>query len=202
MEEKTDNIMAIVKSPAKDTHSRKGSGFSLAEIRAAGRTIILLKELNISIDYFRKSASSENIEIIKNLKEPKKGKKRSPFVPKTKKVRVRTKKLRERVSTPEKVVEKPEELEPEVKDKAPKAKAKAPKAKAKASKKEKVEVEGTPLTELSGLGGATAKKFMELGVNTVEDLCKEDASELGALIKGVSEDRIKKWIDESKEKLS
>jgi hypothetical protein len=49
------------------------------------------------------------------------------------------------------------------------------------------------------LGAATAKKFIELGVDTVETLCKEDPEELAQLIKGVSAERLKKWIEEGKE---
>ena len=59
-------------------------------------------------------------------------------------------------------------------------------------------VTGIPLTELSGLGAATAKKFIELGVTDVEALCKEQPEELALLIKGVSVDRLKKWIEEGK----
>ena len=75
------------------------------------------------------------------------------------------------------------------------------KEKTKSVKADRVEVEekGIPLAELSGLGGATAKKFVELGVTTVEELCKEDPDELASLIKGVSTDRLKKWIKEGKE---
>ncbi|MFX0008578.1 MAG: helix-hairpin-helix domain-containing protein, partial [Candidatus Hermodarchaeota archaeon] len=76
------------------------------------------------------------------------------------------------------------------------------KEKAKPIKKEKLEKvpepTGIPLTELSGLGSATANKFIELGVNTVEDLVKENADELAAIIKGVSLERIIKWIEEGK----
>ncbi|MFW9874446.1 MAG: helix-hairpin-helix domain-containing protein, partial [Candidatus Thorarchaeota archaeon] len=53
-------------------------------------------------------------------------------------------------------------------------------------------------TDLPGLGTATAKKFSELGVNTIEDLCEESPDELSALIKGVSADRLKVWIEEGK----
>ncbi|MFW9930474.1 MAG: helix-hairpin-helix domain-containing protein, partial [Candidatus Thorarchaeota archaeon] len=56
-----------------------------------------------------------------------------------------------------------------------------------------------PLTELSGLGPTTEQKFVELGVNSVEELLLEDPSELSQLIKGCSEERIKKWIEEGKE---
>ena len=56
-----------------------------------------------------------------------------------------------------------------------------------------------PLTELPGLGPTTEKKFVELGVNSVEELLLEDPSELAKLIKGCSEERIKTWIEEGKE---
>jgi len=40
---------------------------------------------------------------------------------------------------------------------------------------------------------------VELGVESVEELIAEDPNELSQLIKGCSEDRIKKWIEEAKE---
>ncbi len=81
----------------------------------------------------------------------------------------------------------------------PKEKIKS-KEKKKAEKKEKVKTEekGTPLTSLSGLGSATAKKFIEVGVNSVEELIEENPEELILLISGISEERLKKWIDEGK----
>ncbi|MFX1353945.1 MAG: helix-hairpin-helix domain-containing protein, partial [Promethearchaeota archaeon] len=63
-------------------------------------------------------------------------------------------------------------------------------------------IEGIPLTALSGLGPSTEKKFIELGVNSVEDLIKENPEELSVLIKGVSEERIQKWIEEGKSLIS
>ncbi|GAG54720.1 unnamed protein product [marine sediment metagenome] len=84
---------------------------------------------------------------------------------------------------------------------APAAKSKpATKAKPKpAPKPEEIEI---PLAKLSGLGSATAKKFKELGVNSVEGLIEEDPEELAMLISGVSADRIKKWVQEGKELLN
>ena len=71
----------------------------------------------------------------------------------------------------------------------------------KAEKIEKAPVKpiGIPLTELSGLGAATANKLIELGVNNIEDLVKENPSELAPLISGVSLERLTKWIEEGKE---
>lgn len=195
--EKEPTLVAIVKSPAKDAKIRAGNGFSLKEIKEAGKTSELLKKLNIKIDYFRKSARSENIEKIKSLKTPKvekkkkksfvmKEKKKTPYKPKVEKIKAKPKKV---------VKEKPKII--------------PAKPVTKPKKKEKVmpitfekiptEPAGTPLTELSGLGAATAKKFIELGVNNIEDLCQENLEELAALIKGVSVDRLKKWIDEGNE---
>ena len=54
------------------------------------------------------------------------------------------------------------------------------------------------MSNLSGLGSATSKKFIELGVKNVQDLLEEDADELAMLISGVSADRIKKWMQEGK----
>ena len=186
MESKQKHI-AIVKSPAKDAHLREGKGFSLKEIKESGKTIDLLEQLNIKIDYFRKSSYQENIEKLKSIEFPKKkGKKREPFVKKEKK------------RTPFKPKLEKAKVKRVIKPKVPPKKP-VMKEKPKPIKKEKVIVEakGTPLTQLTGLGTATAKKFIELGVNNVEELSKENPEELAALIKGVSEERLKKWIEEA-----
>ena len=195
--EKEPTLEAIVKSPAIEAHMRAGNGFSLKEIKEAGKTPELLKKLNIKIDYFRKSAQSENIEKIKSLKTPKvekkkkksfvmKEKKRTPYKPKIEKTKAKPKKMvkEEPKVTPAKPVTKPKK-----------------KGKVKPVKLEKIPTEhaGIPLTELSGLGAATANKFIELGVNNIKELCKENPEELAALIKGVTVDRLKKWIDEGKQ---
>jgi len=220
---------AIVKSPSREALLRKGSGFSLGEIKEAGKSIQMIRTLGIKIDLSRKSVHQSNIEQLKKLKAPvSKAKKRSPFIRKEKKVRVRTKKVKTKTKLVEEVAvpaQKPVEVAkiPKQKVKQPiKAKAipkvkveekpiekekvapiveEKPEQKEKPKKKEIVKEEkiGTPLTELSGLGKATAKKFNEVGVNTIEDLIKEKAEELAMIITGVSEERIKKWIDEGKD---
>ena len=72
MEEIKEKPIANVKSPCMDSHERGGNGFSLAEIKAADKTVQLLKQLNIKIDYFRKSMHVENVELLKTLKPSKK----------------------------------------------------------------------------------------------------------------------------------
>ena len=254
-------IVASVKSPARDAHLRVGQGFSLAEIKAAGKTVILLKELNIKIDYFRKTAHEWNIQQLKALKPLKRKKKeKEPYLSKEERIKSRQK-VKKRVR-PTKEVELVPEIEeelfyeadevteipekpsvkpkpapkekpipaakaepapaiktktpaPEVKTKTPapaiktktpapviKAKTPAPPPKTKPAPEVKEEPTGIPLTELSGLGVATAKKFKELGVTYVPDLLEEDADELAMLIGGVSADRIKKWMQEGKELLN
>ena len=189
-------LIATVKSPARESFLRKGKGYSLKEIEDAVRDISQLKELKIKIDYFRKSSHPENIEKLKTLKVPKKKEKvRSPFVKKEKKrTEFKPKKEKAKVEPKEILIETPEK--PAVKKKAGKVK----KEKIKPVKEEKVTLEekGIPLTELSGLGAATAKKFAELGVETIEDLIKENPEELTPLIKGVSLERAVKWIAEGK----
>ncbi|MFW9773979.1 MAG: ribosomal protein L13e, partial [Candidatus Thorarchaeota archaeon] len=77
--ETKDTANAIVYSPSKAHNLRKGKGFSLAEIREAGKTVQLLKKLNIPIDYIRQSTHKENVEKLEKLKiSEKKGKKRKP----------------------------------------------------------------------------------------------------------------------------
>jgi len=196
MKSKTE-IIATVKSPAKDSHRRQGIGFSLKEIKESGKRINQLKDLRINIDYFRVSAYPKNIEILKNLKIPKKeGRKRKPFIQKEKR-RTPFKPEKEKPKVVPKKVIKKAPKKPVVKEKLKPVK----KEKVKPVKAERIKIEekGTPLTDLPGLGAATAKKFIELGVNTIEELCKESPDELATLIKGVSVDRIKNWIEDGKE---
>ena len=190
-------VFATVKSPSKSSDWRKAKGFSLEEIRQSGRDLTQLKELNIDIDHFRKSTYQKNIEVLKALKIDGKTKdKRKSFVPKERK-RTPFKPMKDKPETkPPKVITKAP-IEPAVKEK-PKT-VKKVKVKSAKAEKAKIEEEGTPLTELSGLGAATAKKFIELGINSVEDLCKENPEEIAPLIKGVSLDRCKNWIEDGKE---
>ena len=196
--ETNEKFYPTIKSPSRETHMRKGTGFSLTEIKEAGKTVQSLHELNIPVDYFRKSTHKDNVERLKKLKiEIKKGPKKKPYV------------FKEKKRTPfkakkEKIVKKTIKKGVAVKKATPKKKPKPIKKEKieiepKKVKKEKIELKGTPLTSLSGLGKATETKFQELGVNTVEDLTKEDPKELATLIKGASEERIIKWIEEGKE---
>jgi len=196
MESKTKPI-ATVKSPSKKPHIRKGAGFSLSEIKEAGKNVNQLKRLNIKIDYMRKTSNSDNVKKLKELEIPKKeGEKREPFVKKQKKRTPFKPEKEKSKAAPKKVIEKAP------KKSVAKSKPKpAKKEKTKPVKKEKAKVEpsGTPLTELSGLGAATVKKLVDIGVNNVEELCNEDPDEIASLIKGVSADRLKKWIGEGKD---
>jgi predicted flap endonuclease-1-like 5' DNA nuclease len=199
--ESNKNIVAVAISPAKDAHLRSGKGFSLLEIKEAGKTVALLKELNVNIDYFRKSKHETNIETLKKLKPVSrktelkkpyefKEKKRTPFKPKVEKAKKKPVKAK-------KVTQ-----EPKVTKKAPPLKKEKVKKEPKPAKKALPSEETTKLTSLSGLGPTTAKKFEELGVSCVEELVKEDPAELASLIKGVSEERIINWISECKELLN
>jgi ribosomal protein L13E len=66
--ENNKNFVATIISPAKDAHLRKGKGFSLLEIKEAGKTVELLRDLNVNVDFFRKSKYETNIEVLKKLK--------------------------------------------------------------------------------------------------------------------------------------
>ncbi|MHA1274031.1 MAG: ribosomal protein L13e [Promethearchaeota archaeon] len=196
MEQPEQKPIAMVISPARDHHIRKGKGFSLKEIEKAGKSIRLLKELGIPIDFFRRSSHEWNVKILKEIKLPEKKKakkKKRPWIPKEQRIKKKPKpKVKRKAPTPKK--EDPKKAAP---------KAKATKAKpAKPKTATKTEEDKTPLTRLSGLGQATANKFAELGVNSIEDLLKENPSELAVLIKGCSEERIKRWIEEGKELLN
>ena len=196
-----EKIVAMVISPAKDAHIRKAKGFSLGEIQEAGKTAELLRKLNVDVDYFRKSKHENNIEKLRKLKDTsKKAKKKKPYEAKEKK---RTP-FKPQVSKPKKKAVKKVVAEKPAKPTKAAKKASAPKKEKvkeepKPKKKEIPEGEITPLTSLSGLGPATAKKFEALGVSCAEELVKEDPSELAKLIKGVSEEKIVNWIKECKE---
>jgi len=184
MENTEKKIVATIKSPTRGVGYREGHGFSLAEIAASGKSLRQIKDLKLKIDYFRKSAHNENIELLKTVKiTQKKGKKKKGYVPKEKRIKKAKPKIKKK--TP-------------IKEKAPPIK----KVKVKKPKPEKeAEVEGIPLTSLSGLGPATANKFKEVGVQSVEQLCEEVPEELANLIPGCSEKKISKWIEEGKELL-
>ncbi len=203
--ENNKNIMAVVISPAKDAHKREAKGFSLSEIKEAGKTPELLRALNVSVDYFRRSKHESNIEQLKKLKPVGKKVKKKPYVFKEKK-RTPFKPKVEKVRKKPVKVEKAEQ-KPKITKKAPPPKKEIeevelkPAKKEKKEKKEKLKSEKTKLTSLTGLGPAAAKKLEELGVSCVEELIKESPGELAPLIKGVSEDRLSKWCDEGKEML-
>ena len=198
--ENNKNTVAVVISPAKDAHKREAKGFSLSEIKEAGKTPELLRALNINVDYFRRSKHELNVEQLKKLKPvSKKVKKKKPYVFKEKKRTPFKPKVEKKVRKKPAKVEKTEQ-KPKITKKAPPPKKEIKELKpAKKEKKEKLKSEKTKLTSLTGLGPAAAKKLEELGVSCVEDLIKENPGELAALIKGVSEERLSKWCDEGKE---
>jgi len=199
--ENNKNIVAMAISPAKDAHIREGKGFSLAEIKEAGKSVQTLRELNIDIDFFRKSKHETNVEELKKLKAiSKKVKKKKPYEFKEKKrtpFKPKVEKAKKKPTTKKKVAEKAKVVK-----KAPPSKKEKVKKAPELVVKKLPTAETTKLTSLSGLGPATAKKFEELGVSCVEELVNEDPAELATLIKGVSEERITNWINECKEILN
>jgi predicted flap endonuclease-1-like 5' DNA nuclease len=198
--ETNKKVDAGVISPSKDGHKRQGKGFSLLEIKQSGKSIELLREYKLDIDYMRRSSHAVNVDILKKLKPvSKKAKKREPFVYKEKKKTPFIIKEGKPKVKPTKI-EKEEIITEENVKKASITKEKV-KIKKEKPKKEELEREEKPLSLLSGLGPTTEAKFKELGVDNLELLVKEDPTEISALIKGVSQDRIKKWIDEAKELL-
>lgn len=200
------NTVAVVISPAKDAHKREAKGFSLSEIKEAGKTPELLRALSINVDYFRRSKHELNVEQLKKLKPvSKKVKKKKPYVFKEKKrtpFKPKVEKVRKKPAKVEKTEQKPKitKKAPPPKKEIEEVKLK-PAKKEKKEKKEKLKFEKTKLTSLTGLGPAAAKKLEELGVSCVEELIKENPGELAPLIKGVSEERSSKWCDEGKEML-
>ncbi|MBD3343129.1 MAG: hypothetical protein GF353_28790, partial [Candidatus Lokiarchaeota archaeon] len=138
MEKVEAKPVAIVKSPARDVNYREGNGFSLSEIKEAGKSIELLKKLDIKIDYFRKSTHEQNVNALNKIENPKKkGKKREPFVKKEKKIKkkpkVKAKPKAKKEVKPKKAEEKPKEKKP------PKSKKEKPAKKEKPEKVEQVE---------------------------------------------------------------
>jgi len=199
--ENNKNIVAMVISPAKDAHLRSGKGFSLSEITEAGKTVEILRDLNVDIDFFRRSKHETNIEELKKLKPVnKKTKKKKPYEFKEKTRTAFKPKVEKAKKIPVKV--KKVTQEPKAIKKVPTPKKEKIKKERKSAKRELPTTETTKLTLLSGLGPTTAKKFEELGVSCVEELVNEDPAELATLIKGVSEERIINWISECKELLN
>ena len=199
--ENKKNIVAMVISPAKDAHLRKGKGFSLSEITESGKSVEILRDLNMDIDFFRKSKYETNIKELKKLKPvSKKTKKKKPYEFKEKARTAFKPKVEKAKKKPVKIEKVTQE--PKATKKAPIPKKEKVKKERKSAKKELPTTETTKLTSLSGLGPATAKKFEELGVSCVEELVDEDPAELASLIKGVSEERISNWISECKDLLN
>lgn len=219
--------IANVKSPSKSNYykSRNGNGFSLSEIKKAGKSVQLLKELGVKIDFFRKSTHNFNVEKLKSLKSVekktkkresfvKKEKKRTPFKPeppkkkRTKSAKKITPKKKQISKTRIEVVKEPKELIEKKFDEGKKLAKEDIKIKMEdvqkvseeAIKKEKKKG-GTPLTQLTGLGLTTAKKFESIGVSSIEELIKKNPEELAKLIKGASAVRIDTWIKEGQELL-
>ncbi|MHA1669046.1 MAG: hypothetical protein ACTSV5_00555 [Promethearchaeota archaeon] len=196
--ESKNALKSVVKSPARDAHLKMGNGFSLSEIEASGHSLEVIKRLNIKIDYFRKSSHDHNIKSLKSIKIPdSKEKKREPFVQKEKKrtpYKPKTEKIRKNPTPTRKVTETKPKTKPEEK---PKKETKKQPVKIKP-----VETDKTPLVKLSGLGPTTVAKFSDMGVTCIEDLLKEKPEEIAPLIKGCSEVKISKWIEEGKELIS
>ena len=218
--------IASVKSPARDAHLRDGKGFSLGEIKAAGHTIRAFKTLGIKIDYLRRTVHDFNVKQLKEIKLPTiKKKEKAPYKSKEERIEIRKSKIAKKPKPIKKVEIVPEEEPIEAEEVAveeepepiPKEKVSL---KTKKPVKEEIELEeveeeekeavaekeikseGLPLTELPGLGKATAKKFNDIGVNTVEELCEEDPAELATLIEVFSVERIQKWVEEGKKLLN
>ncbi|MHA1192014.1 MAG: hypothetical protein ACTSP9_06915 [Promethearchaeota archaeon] len=196
--ESKDALKSVVKSPARDAHLKVGQGFSLSEIEASGHSLELIKKLNVKIDYFRKSSHKNNVNLLKSIKTTaSKDKKREPFIQKEKKrtpFKPKTKKTRKKPTPATIVKDTKSDVKP--KEKPKKAIKKQP------AKIKPIETDKTPLIKLSGLGPTTSSKFNDIGVTCVEDLLKEKPEELAPLIKGCSEEKISKWIEEGKELIS
>lgn len=54
--------------------------------------------------------------------------------------------------------------------------------------------DGTPVSEVDGIGPTYSDRLEEFGVATVTDLANADAEELAENIKGVSEKRASDWV--------
>lgn len=173
-----------VKTPSRKRILRKGSGFSLEEVRKSNKSIEEIKAIGIKIDYRRITLHDANIEILNNIKiESKKKDKREPF---KKKVKIPKKPKKKKVVKEE----VPEPVKKEVKKEVKKP--------AKKPVKKPTTKEGIKLTVLDKLGPTTEKKLIEIGITDVESLCKEDPKEVALLVQGCSEEKLSKWIEEGK----
>lgn len=200
----------IVKSPSRKTHLRKGRGFSLGEIKAAGKNVQMIKKLRVRIDFFRKSVLESNVEQLKKLKAAeKKAKKRAPFVRREKKVRVKKKKEKKKVKPIEKVKVLPKE--PAVKA-TPIAKQKVkPRVKTKEAPEvieqvEKVIVEKVPPIEKETLKKKEKPKKKEKVKKEEEGTSLTKLSGLGAAsekkFKEVGVNNIEELLTENPEELA
>jgi len=80
-------------SPSREKHFKKGTGFSLKEVRKSNKTLQDLKSAKIKIDFRRKTEYQQNIEYLNNLKLDLKEKpKREPYRKKEEKPKKITKK--------------------------------------------------------------------------------------------------------------
>ncbi|MFT4931044.1 MAG: DNA topoisomerase-1 [Natronomonas sp.] len=64
--------------------------------------------------------------------------------------------------------------------------------------KERENDSGTDLESLDGVGSKTAEKLGDAGVDSLDDLADADPEEVAARVDGVSEDRVREWQDEAR----
>lgn len=209
-----DTLRPFVKSPADRDNKRLGRGFSLTELQKADITVNEAKWMTIPIDRRRKTVNEANIdrlkEYLKRIKETleTEGEKkvRKPRLKAKPKKEKKPRKIRkaEKVEREEEETKKPaKKPEKRVKRKPEKKppKRRPRKEEVKAEKEigeEEIEAEAIEmLTALKGLGTAIAKKLIDFGILSLEDLVNMD-TDIIAEETGISAERLKKWAKEAK----
>ena len=78
----TEEFLPIVKSPSWKHGLRKGKGFSIGEIKAAGINITVAAKLGIPVDKRRKTIHEKNVETLKKYYQQFKDEIEKPLLPK------------------------------------------------------------------------------------------------------------------------
>jgi predicted flap endonuclease-1-like 5' DNA nuclease len=206
---KTQN--AIVKKPKKYLKSRKGKGFSLNEIKSASIPLDDAKKLPISIDTRRKSIHDENVRILSALYREvvsKRSEEKIKFDRSNKEAFKELKQLKGIRSNEAKLLieagvkslitlteEEPASLADDTKILVEKMEKWITQAKSLIVRK-KVSDNIEELLQIKGMNKTYARKLVNFGILTIEDLSQENAEILAKDLK-LSEKILSIWIEDA-----
>ncbi|MFX1352056.1 MAG: ribosomal protein L13e [Promethearchaeota archaeon] len=217
----TETLRPFVRPPGNRVGERLGRGFSLVELDKADITVNEAKWMLIPIDRRRKTLNETNVrrlkEYLKRIKEileteaekkiekaeptpkpkPKPKKKKPKEVKKVKKIEKAKEEIKKPPKKPVKKPAKKPVKKPAKKPPKKKPTKEEPKIEDKISEKE-IEAQAIEeLTILKGLGTSIAKKLIDFGLLSLEDLVNMDM-DIIAEETGISAERLKKWAKEAK----